>query len=192
MVVNGQATGFQYDKAIIRSKKERSCSLIVNRGGEEIVLLMTDTAGHLGFNFNPRSEHLHFLKKRKSSTGRRKHLQRILPRFKNHQGVRYFFKILSDKVRGFQVGSNHVRKHFRRIFIGSSSRKHSFPIANPCVYEPCFQSLLLTVGHVMFLPKWLWASLLLTKSLNMQVIGIVFLLGLMVLHLEMTSLETLQ
>lgn len=189
MAVNGQATGFQYmTKQLLEARKSAPVLLTVNRGGEEIVLpAMTDTAGHLGFNFNPRSEYLHLFEEKeiKYSVGESIYNGFFLASRTIKEYV-ISLRFLATKSGASQVGSLIT---FGSIFDASWNWLIFWKNTAFLSLILAFMNLLpipaLDGGHVMFLLyEMVVGKPAPDKVLEYaQVIGIVFLLGLMVLAL---------
>ena len=189
MAVNGQATGFQYmTKQLLEARKSAPVLLTVNRGGEEIVLpAMTDTAGHLGFNFNSRSEYLHLFEEKeiKYSVGESIYNGFFLASRTIKEYV-ISLRFLATKSGASQVGSLIT---FGSIFDASWNWLIFWKNTAFLSLILAFMNLLpipaLDGGHVMFLLyEMVVGKPAPDKVLEYaQVIGIVFLLGLMVLAL---------
>ena len=189
MAVDGQAAGFQYiTKQLLEARKSAPILITVNRGGEEIVLpAMTDTAGHLGFNFNPRSEYLHLFEEKKINYGVGESIYNGF--FLASRTIKEYvvsLRFLATKSGASQVGSLIT---FGSIFDASWNWLIFWKNTAFLSLILAFMNLLpipaLDGGHVMFLLYEMVAGKPAPNKVleYAQVFGIVLLLGLMVLAL---------
>ena len=189
MAVNGQAAGYQYiTTQLLEARKSAPILITVNRGGEEIVLpATTDTAGHLGFNFNPRSEYLHLFEEKEIKYGVGESIYNGF--FLASRTIKEYvisLRFLATKSGASQVGSLIT---FGSIFDASWNWLIFWKNTAFLSLILAFMNLLpipaLDGGHVMFLLYEMVAGKPAPDKVleYAQVIGIVFLLGLMVLAL---------
>ena len=189
MAVDGQATGSQYiTKQLLEARKSAPILITVNRGGEEIFLpAMTDTAGHLGFNFNPRSEYIHLFKEKEIKYGVGESIYNGF--FLASRTIKEYvisLRFLATKSGASQVGSLIT---FGSIFDASWNWLIFWKNTAFLSLILAFMNLLpipaLDGGHVMFLLYEMVAGKPAPDKVleYAQVIGIIFLLGLMVLAL---------
>ena len=189
IAVDGQAAGFQYiTKQLLEARKSAPILITVNRGGEEIVLpAMTDTAGHLGVNFNPRSEYLHLFEEKKINYGVGESIYNGF--FLASRTIKEYvisLRFLATKSGASQVGSLIT---FGSIFHASWNWLIFWKNTAFLSLILAFMNLLpipaLDGGHVMFLLYEIVVGKPAPDKVleYAQVIGIVFLLGLMVLAL---------
>jgi len=189
IAVDGQAAGFQYiTKQLLEARKSAPILITVNRGGEEIVLpAMTDTAGHLGVNFNPRSEYLHLFEEKKINYGVGESIYNGF--FLASRTIKEYvvsLRFLATKSGASQVGSLIT---FGSIFDASWNWLIFWKNTAFLSLILAFMNLLpipaLDGGHVMFLLYEIVVGKPAPDKVleYAQVIGIVFLLGLMVLAL---------
>ena len=189
MAVDGQAAGFQYiTKQLLEARKSAPILITVKRGGEEIVLpAMTDTAGHLGVNFNPRSEYLHLFEEKKINYGVGESIYNGF--FLASRTIKEYvvsLRFLATKSGASQVGSLIT---FGSIFDASWNWLIFWKNTAFLSLILAFMNLLpipaLDGGHVMFLLYEMVAGKPAPNKVleYAQVFGIVLLLGLMVLAL---------
>ncbi len=189
IAVDGQATGFQYmTKQLLESKKSAPVLITVNRGGDKVVLrAMTDTAGHLGFIFNPTSTYLHLFEEREIKYGIGESIYNgFLLASRTIKEYVISLRFLATKSGASQVGSLIT---FGSIFDASWNWLVFWKNTAFLSLILAFMNLLpipaLDGGHVMFLLyEMVVGKPAPDKVLEYaQVIGFVFLLGLMVLAL---------